>query len=349
MNLSALSALAETRRSAAREFVAVGRYIAIARGDPGNALAVAEAARAPEQVQQVLRAAVGGQPLADLSSFQSLTEGFIAALAGQSLWARMLVQDQTMHRVPLQTHLAVAVGVVAGALPGEGKAKRISSLAFTNGGIEPKKASAIAVVTDEILRATTPAGQALLRTALEQGTAVALDQMLIAEALDGVTPTASTGDTAAQVMSDLRAMLTTVVGPSGAPALYWAAPGPVAAFLSTVVDTTGAPIFPALGPDGGELLNRPFVVTPAAPAETLLLLAADGFAGDITGLEFDTARAATVEMDDQPVGDSLAPVATPQVSLWQSGSVALRAEAWAGIEKLRANACAAISGIGGAP
>ena len=79
----------------------------------------------------------------------------------------------------------------------------------------------------------------------------------------------------------------------------------------------------------------------AAAGDMLIAANADAIAlADDGQVTVDASREASLEMSDAPTGDAGAatPVATSLVSMWQTNSLALRAERFINWEKLRTGA-----------
>ena len=68
------------------------------------------------------------------------------------------------------------------------------------------------------------------------------------------------------------------------------------------------------------------------------------FTADDGGVAVDMSREASLEMESEPVGDSVTPTPTEMVSMFQTNSVAIRAERWINWKRRRA-AVAVITGV----
>ncbi|MDU3897845.1 MAG: hypothetical protein E7G69_15240, partial [Enterobacter sp.] len=65
----------------------------------------------------------------------------------------------------------------------------------------------------------------------------------------------------------------------------------------------------------------------------------------IYGVAVDMSREASLEMESDPTGDSVSPTGTELVSMFQTNSVAIRAERWINWKRRRTAAVAVISGV----
>jgi hypothetical protein len=86
--------------------------------------------------------------------------------------------------------------------------------------------------------------------------------------------------------------------------------------------------FPGLTMRGGEFMGFPAIVSNYVPAETVVFLnTSDVYFGDEGGFEVKMSGEASLEMLDNPVGDSVAPTgAASMVSMFQTNSTAFLAE-----------------------
>jgi hypothetical protein len=80
---------------------------------------------------------------------------------------------------------------------------------------------------------------------------------------------------------------------------------------------------------GGSLFGIPLIVSSAVPSDssgsTIVLLDTQAVLVGSGGIEISSARAASVEMLNNPTNNSATATATTHVSLWQTNSVSIRA------------------------
>lgn len=77
----------------------------------------------------------------------------------------------------------------------------------------------------------------------------------------------------------------------------------------------------------------------------MLVNAPDIYLADDGGVAVDMSREASLEMESEPVGDSVTPTPTEMVSMFQTNSVAIRAERWINWKRRRTAAVAVITGV----
>ena len=230
----------------------------------------------------------------------------------------------------MRTRIAAQVTNVSGRIVRPGAPKPVSRLDLSAAVLEPVKAVAQVVVTEELLAATGPSSEATFNRMLRGGVAEVVDQEFFAIIGQNLTPRAAT----ANPLDDIETLLDDV-NTTGAGALYWAMAPTTANAMSAHLATNGNRMFPEMTPVGGALLGLPALVSTAVPAagspatNTLWLIDASGIAGDTTEVEVRMSRQALVQMEDNPTGDAVwaVPLGTTRlVSTWQENLVAIEAE-----------------------
>jgi HK97 family phage major capsid protein len=272
-----------------------------------------------------------------LVEYAGLATAFVESLRPQSVFVRLY---DSMMPAPLRTRMVAVTGAAQAALTGEGKPIRVSEMALSGKMLMPLKAAAIVVLSDEVVNATSPAGLQLIDRELRGATTAAIDGSFLALLADEITPTAATGNDAAAALADLRALFQAVNTSSGD--LYLVMAQDVAKAAATLAGPGGL-VFPAMGPQGGVMLNLPALVTDRLAAGTLMLINAAGIAADIGVVQFATGQQAVLQLDDAP--DDPPTSSTPRVSLFQDNLTAIRAVYTFGAERFRANSVAILDGV----
>jgi HK97 family phage major capsid protein len=297
-----------------------------------------------------------------------LTRGASApALTTQSGWASQLVQtvyaDFLQDLMPAAIYPGLAArglrlnfgraGVVsipsrsptptiAGSFVGEGAPIPVRQGAFTAQSLTPKKMAVISTFSREIAEHSTPAIEALIRSAMQEDTAVAVDSVLLdAVAASAIRPaglrngvtvvTATTGGGFAALVADIKALVGALVtatnGNMRAP--VWLM-NPVQAVSIGLTQNAGGDFPFQAGMNAGTLQGYPYIQSPTVPAGVLILLDAADFVS-VTGDEprFDVSDQATLHMEDTTplaIGVAGTPpvVAAPVRSLFQTDTLAVR-------------------------
>jgi HK97 family phage major capsid protein len=206
--------------------------------------------------------------------------------------------------------------------------------------LEPLKVSALIAVNEELARSTLPAAIARFGNELRRACALATDNAFLAAiaATAGVTSNASTGLTAAAFVSDLDTALQAVsIGATSK--LYLILPPNVCKTVALLRDT-GGPLFPSMTVTGGTISGVRVIVSDAAE-DTATLVDASQVASESDLIILDRSTHASLQLDDNPTSG-----AYQLGSLWQRNMVGMKAERMFGVELLRADAAALITGLG---
>jgi HK97 family phage prohead protease len=243
---------------------------------------------------------------------------------------------------------------------GEGKPKPLTAFDFDRSTLTPLKIANIAVLTEENIRYSSPNSDVIVRDALVQAIAAGLDVAFIDPANNGtanVKPAAvtynaetvaSTGDDADDVRLDVRALFAKFIAANNAPSSgVWVMSATNALALSMMVNTLGQAEFPGLSMTGGTFQGLPVIVSEHIGNVVALINARDIFLGDEGGVAVDMSREASIEMRSTGLGmDATAGTATAaSVSMFQTNSVALRAERTISWKRARDSAVAYLTSV----
>ncbi|KQP43920.1 phage major capsid protein [Pseudorhodoferax sp. Leaf274] len=348
----------------------MARLIAKAQGNHLGALNLAQAdQRLDPRVQNVLKAAVA------------------AGSTSSDAWAGALVGDETtvyadfveylrpetiigkfgqngvpaLRSTPFRVPMVGQTSGGAGYWVGEGQAKPLTKFDFERKTLEPLKVANIAVVTEEILRDSSPSADAVIRDALVDALRERLDLDFIdpakaaaagvspASVLNGVTPIVSSGVDEDAVNADVKAIFGAFIAANNAPtAGVWIMPATVALALSLMKNALGQTVHPGITMRGGTFAGLPVIVsqyvpTVSAGSTVALVNASDIYLGDEGGFAVDLSREASLQMDSAP--DNPTTATTVLVSLWQRNLVGFRAERAINWAKRRASAAAHLSAV----
>lgn len=264
-----------------------------------------------------------------------------------------------LRNVPFNVPLVGQTEGGEGYWVGEGKAKPLTRFGFERNILDIYKVANIAVVTEELLRRSSPAAEALIRDSLASAIAARLDTDFInpakaavagvspASITNGLTPVASTGGDADAVRADIRALMATFIAANNAPTTgVWIMGSTTALALSMMVNPLGQPEFGGISMTGGTFNGMPVIVSDYIPSGTVVLAnASDIYLADEGGIQVDMSREASLEMADNPAHNSDTPTgATSLVSLWQTNSVGFRVERFINWSKRRPSAVSMLSG-----
>jgi len=240
-----------------------------------------------------------------------------------------------MFRTPLITQTTGGQGYWVG----EGKAKPLTSFDFTRTTMEPLKVANICALTEESIRYSSPKADMLVRDSLAAALRERLDRDFInpaKTAVTGVSPAsitngaetiASTGDAADDVRLDIRAVYAKYSAANNPPSSgVWIMSSSTAVSLAMMQNPLGQAEFNGMGMTGGNLNGMPVIASDYVGDIVILLNASDIYLADDGEITVDASREASLEMSDGPAHNSITPTPASLVSMWQTNSVAIRAE-----------------------
>jgi len=265
----------------------------------------------------------------------------------------------SLRNVPFNVPLVGQTSGGQGYWVGEGKAKPLTSLGYERNILDIFKVANIAVVTEELLRRSTPAAEGLIRDNLADAIAARLDTDFVnpakaavagvspASITNGLTAVVSVGGDADAIRADVRALMATFIAAQNAPtAGVWIMGTLTALGLSMMVNPLGQPEFPGISMTGGTFNGMPVIVSDYIGAGVVVLAnASDIYLADEGGVQVDMSREASLEMADNPAHNSDTPTgATSLVSMFQTNSVAFRVERYINWARRRPSAVAILTG-----
>lgn len=268
-----------------------------------------------------------------------------------------------LRSVPFRTPLLSQTGAATGYWVGEGRGKPVTSMAGARTTLTPMKAATIAVVTEELLRDSSPSAEAWLRDELAAAIRERLDTDFIdpakaavtdispASITNGVTPIASGGNTADDVRGDIQSLMEAFIADNNAPTTaVFVMPATVALALSLMKNPLGQTEFPGISINGGTLEGIPVITSEYVPTVTggsyvALVNASDIYLADDGDVMVDLSREASLQMDNAPTMSSVTPTGTTVVSMFQTNSVAFRAERTINWARRRLSGVQLLSGV----
>ena len=236
---------------------------------------------------------------------------------------------------------------------GEGAPKPVTKPAFMSKTVPYTKAAGIIVLTEELVRFSSPSAEMLVRDDMLNGIAAFLDAQLVdstvavssgvnpASITNGVAGTGAGGTTEADAVSDLSTLLQGFVTNNfSLNGVVLLASEATAFALGGLRNALGNVTFEGLGVSGGSIRGIPLVASNSVGNQIIAVHAPSILYADDGGIEFDMSREASVQMSDSPTS-----VATTLTSLWQLNLVGLRAERFIGWLKARSDAVDRITSV----
>lgn len=269
----------------------------------------------------------------------------------------------SLRQIPFNVRIVGQTSGGQGYWVGEGAPKPLTSFDFDAVEMRWAKVANIAVLTEELIRFSNPSAERLVRDALAQALIARLDIDFIdpnkaavtnispASITNGVAPIVSSGTDADAVRADMRALWATYIAaninPSSAVYIMSAT---TALALSLMMNPLGQAEFPGITMRGGTLGGVPVIVSEyvagaSAGGSVILVNASDVYLADDGQVAIDASREASLQMMDTPTNNSATATATSMVSMWQTNSVAMRAERYINWQKRRPAAVAWLSGV----
>lgn len=256
--------------------------------------------------------------------------------------------------------LITQTGAGAGYWVGEGKAKPLTSFNFTRTHLVPLKVANITVLTQENIRYSNPKSDIIVRDQLAAALIERMDIDFInptKTASAGISPASitngapaiasATGTDADSVRLDLRSLWAKFTAANNPPTTgVFVMSSNTAVALASMVNPLGQASFPEMNMTGGTLFGMP-VISSDHVANTIVVLvnASDIYLGDEGGVSVDASMEASLEMSDAPAHDSITPTAAQMVSMFQTNSVAIRAERTINWARRRTQSVAYLTGV----
>lgn len=264
-----------------------------------------------------------------------------------------------LRAVPFNVPLVGQTAGGDGYWVGEGKAKPLTQLAFGANMLQPLKVANIAVLTEELLKRASLPADTMIRDQLVAALTARLDIDFLAPAkaavagispasiTNGVTGIASAGNDAAAIRADVQAVFAAFLAGNNVPSTgVWIMRSETALALSLMRNPLGQGEFPGIGMTGGTFEGMPAIVSDYAPAGVVALVnASDVYFADEGGFQVDMSREASLQMATDPGHDSTTPTAAELVSMFQTNSVAFRAERTLNWAKRRQGAVQMLTGV----
>lgn len=251
----------------------------------------------------------------------------------------------SLRKVPFRVPLIGQTAGGEGYWVGEGKGKPLTSFDFSRTTLEPLKVANICVLTEEVIRDSSPSAETIVRDQLVEALKARLDIDFINPAKTasaGVSPASitngaphsqgsGTGD-ADDVRADIRSLLNEYIAANNPPSTgVLVMRSGTALALSMMVNALGQSEFNGIGMNGGTLLSIPVITSEHVPSGVVVMVnTQDIYLADEGGFRLDMSREASLEMLDSSLAmDSIGVVpgtAASMVNLWQTNSVGFLAE-----------------------
>lgn len=300
-------------------------------------------------------------PLVD---YQNFAGDFVEFLRPQTIIGQFGTGSiPSLNRIPFNVRIGGQTTGGQGYWVGEGAPKPLTSFDFTATELRWAKVANIAVLTEETIRFSNPSAERLVRDGLAGALIERMDLDFVdpakaaganvspASITNGVTPIPSSGTDADAVRADLKALWAPFIAARNPPrTAVYIMDSTTALSLSLMKNALGQDEFPGLTMNGGTLGGVPVIVSDYLPSDTsgsmvVLVNARDVWLADDGQVTIATSTEASLQMLDNPTNNSASGTATSMVSMFQTDSVAFRAERYVNWARRRSSGVAFLTGV----
>lgn len=353
------------------EFARYVRCLVLAKGDPMRAHEIAKT-HFPDnpRVSSILKAAVAAGTTIDstwagpLVTYENLASEFIDFLRPQTIIGKFGANGvPSLRRIPFNVRMSRQTSGGSGYWVGQAKPKPLTKFDFDEVTLRWAKVANIAVLTDELVRFSNPSADFLVRQALADALRARLDVDFVdpakaesanvspASITNGLVGITASGTDAAAVRADVQSIMQQFIANNLTPTTgVWIMSATNALAISLMQNALGQPAFPGLTMNGGTFVGLPVItseymteVADSSGSPIILVNADDVFLADDGGIQIDASKEASLEMLDGSLQQNgTNGTGASLVSMFQTNSVALRAERVINWKKRRAAAAAMI-------
>jgi HK97 family phage major capsid protein len=274
---------------------------------------------------------------------QNLVSEFVELLRAATVVDKL----SGLRRVPFNVRIPVQTGGSNVNWVGEAAPKPVTELAFDEIILEQDKIAGIVVLTEELIRLSSPNAEEVVRRDLVEQIARFIDVQFLtasvtatennpASVTNGVSAITGSGSTADDLYSDLNAALAQFDdNEMGEASIHIIMPPSLARGISSLRNALGQFEFRDVSRSGGTLMGFPVIVSSSTPSGTIVIVKADEILmADDGRVTLDASNQATIDMNGGH---------NPTFNLWQRNCVGIRAERWITWKKRRTDAVALIS------
>jgi len=268
----------------------------------------------------------------------NLASEFIELLRPATVMGRL----NGLRRVPFNVSIPAQVGGSTVNWVGEKAPKPVTDLEFTRVTLGYTKIAGIVVLTEELVRLSSPAAEETVRRDLVEQIAQFSDEQFLdpgvtssasrpASITNGVTGAPASGADGDALRYDLNvafAAFDAVDLSTGS--LHILMTPALARGISSLTNAFGQTEFPTVTPSGGTLMGYPVIVSNSVPSGNIILVnASEIFVANDGAVRLDASNEATLDLSGST---------SPTFSLWQNNCIGIRAEQWIHYLKRRAQA-----------
>ena len=287
-----------------------------------------------------------------VSADNRYTGDFIEFLHDKTVYNQLPLRE-----VPANVTIKGHDGAATGYWVGESAAIPATVTSMSTVSLTPLKVAAITVLSNELIRDSSPSAEMLIRDALVASTAERIDTTFISTtaASAGVSPagilwdvaaTSSAGTDIDGIINDIKELKQRFIDNKNTGGLWWVMNPALASSLGLLRNALGQKEFTEINEMGGMLEGNPVVVGDNVNASWLVLCKpSEIWRIGMGGIEVSISEQATIEMGTAPTGDSENPTAQSEnpVGMFQTESTAIKVVQSINFAKRRTHAAQYIS------
>lgn len=335
----------------------------------GNKLHALEIAKSKlgegSDVVAVLKAAVGAGNTADplwagplYEAYRTFSDDFVSYLRSKTItgaFGRNSVPD--LRRVDFNLNIPTQVTGGAAGWVKEGAPIGLTRFDFSSLKLGHAKLGAIAVITKELARWSSPSAELIVRDQLAAAVIETLDKDFIstkaavenespAGILNGVAPITSSGSDIDAINADIEALYFQFLEAENPPETgVFILSSKLALRLSLMRSPLGVVEFPGLTFAGGRLAGLPVITSNYVPDDRVILVNASDIYFADGGVGIDSSDATSLQMDSAPTNNSVTPTGAALVSMYQTDSIATKVVKHVNYARRRPSAVAWLQGV----
>lgn len=252
--------------------------------------------------------------------------------------ARTVYNQLPFREIPANVTIKGQDGAATGYWVGEGKAIPPSVGNFSTVNLTPLKVAALSVITNELIRESSPSAEMLVRDALIEAIAQKIDTTVFStdSAADGISPAGllqgltaigSVGDDGESVRADVKNLYAPFITAKHAAGLCFVMNPALAKALQLMTNALGQQEFPGIGTGGGTFLgDKVFTGDNITSTHVILVDPRQIYKIGDMGIQISISKEAMIEMGTDATGAALVPTAASKqlVSMFQSESTAIK-------------------------
>lgn len=268
-----------------------------------------------------------------------------------------------LRNIPFNVRMIEQTQGGVGYWVGQGAPKPLTAFGYAPVTLGPTKVAAIVVLTEESVRLSTPNLDMLARDGLRDALVARIDQDLLnpaeagvaniqpASLTNGLTALTSAGTSADNIRTDIANLVQVLRGANLRGPIVLVMPDSLATAAAFMANSLGQPEFPDLTSEGGSIrgirvITSEYLANQSGAGNMVVAIAErEVFLADDGSVRIDASGEASLEMLDNPTNNSATPTPTTMVSMFQTDSIALRAERWINWLKRRDDAVAYIDDV----